>query len=116
MSFSATSPCVGSTAAFHQISHGYIHGFWGSPSKVHIVLDFLSQDFRSGDVATVFVCRALRWFILGTARMLLVPSQVDVCRQLLQNVRELLWGHAAEDAPVRTGDGDHHPVIGLRYL
>src|SRR5215471_18157516 len=87
-----------------------------SPSKVHIVLDFLGQDFRSGDVATVFVGRSLRWFLLGTAWMLLVPSQVDVSRQILQNVRELLWVHAAEDAPVRTGDGDHHPIIGLRDL
>ena len=46
----------------------------GSPSKVHIVLDFPGQHFRSGDVATVFVCRSLRWFLLGTARMLLVTS------------------------------------------
>src|SRR5215471_11634762 len=89
---------------------------WASPSKVHIVLDFLGQDFRRGDVATVFVGRSWRWFLLGTAWMLLVPSQVDVCCKILQNVRELLWVHAAEDAPVRTGHGDHHPIIGLRDL
>src|SRR5262245_22266523 len=87
-----------------------------SPSNVHLVLDFLGHYFRSRDVATVFVCCSLRWFLLGTAWMLLVTAQVDVCRQLLQNVRELLCVHAAEDTPVRTGDGDHHPVIGLRYL
>ena len=87
-----------------------------SPSNVHPVLDFLGHYFRSRDVVTIFVCRSLRWFLLGTARMLLVTSQVDVCRKLLQNVRELLGVHAAEDTPVRTGDGDHHPVIGLRYL
>src|SRR5262245_37536105 len=88
----------------------------GSPSNVHLVLDFLGHHFRSRDVVTIFVCRSLRWFLLGTARMLLVTSEVDVCRKLLQHVRELLCIHAAEDAPVRTGDGDHHPVIGLRYL
>ena len=48
--------------------------------------------------------------------MFLVTSQVDVFRQLLQDVRELLGVHDAEDAPGRTVDGDHHPVIGLRYL
>jgi hypothetical protein len=48
-----------------------------------------------------------------TARMFLETSQVDVCRKILQNVRELLCIHAAEEAPVRTGDGDYHPVIGL---
>ena len=46
----------------------------GSPSNVHLVLDFLSHYFRSRDVATVFVCRSLRWFLLGTAWMLLVTS------------------------------------------
>ena len=85
----------------------------GSPSNVHPVLDFLGHYFRSRDVVTIFVCRSLRWFLLGTARMLLVPSQVDVFRKISQNVRELLGVHAAEDAPVRTGDGDHHPVIVL---
>src|SRR5262249_3723424 len=87
-----------------------------SPSNVHLVLDFLGHYFRSRDVVTIFVCRSLRWFLLGTTRMLLVTSEVDVCRKLLQHVRELLCIHAAEDAPVRTGDADHHPVIGLRYL
>src|SRR5262245_8652366 len=91
-------------------------GQMGSPSNVHLVLDFLGHYFRSRDVVTIFVCRSLRWFLLGTTRMLLVTSEVDVCRKLLQHVRELLCIHAAEDAPVRTGDGDHHPVIGLRYL
>src|SRR2546428_12287815 len=86
----------------------------GSPSKVHIVLDFLGQDFRRGDVATMSVCRALRWFLLGTARMFLVASQGDVCRKILQDVRKFLGVHAAEDPPVRTGDGDHPPIIGLR--
>src|SRR5216117_4013787 len=94
----------------------YKGGCWVSPSKVYIVLDFLGQYFCSGDVTTVFVCRSWRWFLLGTARMFLVPSQVDICRQLLQDVCELLGVHAAEDAPVRTGDGDHHPIIGLRDL
>src|SRR5262249_505952 len=87
-----------------------------SPSNVHLVLDFLGHYFRIRDVVTIFVCRSLRWFLLGTTRMLLVTSEVDVCRKLLQHVRELLCIHAAEDAPVRTGDADHHPVIGLRYL
>jgi hypothetical protein len=48
--------------------------FKASPSNVHLVLDFLGYDFRSRDVVTVFVCRSLRWFLLGTARMLLVTS------------------------------------------
>src|SRR4030095_318380 len=89
---------------------------WGCPSNVYRVLGFLSQHFRSGDVATVFVRRSRGWFLLGTARMFLVTSQVDVCRTLVQNVRELLGVHAAEDAPVRAGNGDQHSVIGLRYL
>jgi len=45
-----------------------------SPSNVHLVLDFLGHYFRSRNVATIFVCRSLRWFLLGTARMLLVTS------------------------------------------
>jgi CheY-like chemotaxis protein len=45
-----------------------------SPSNVHPVLDFLGHYFRSRDVVTIFVCRSLRWFLLGTARMLLVTS------------------------------------------
>jgi hypothetical protein len=45
-----------------------------SPSNVHLVLDFLGHDFRSRDVVTIFVCCSLRWFLLGTARMLLVTS------------------------------------------
>ena len=49
-------------------------GFQGSPSNVHLVLDFLGYDFRSRDVVTVFVCCSLRWFLFGTARMLLVTS------------------------------------------
>src|SRR5712691_13000418 len=60
-----------------------------SPSKVYIGLGLLGQDFRSGDVTTVFVSRSWRWFLLGTARMFLVPSQVDICRQLLLDVCEL---------------------------
>ena len=45
-----------------------------SPSNVHLVLDFLGHYFRSRDVVTIFVCRSLRWFLLGTTRMLLVTS------------------------------------------
>jgi peptide/nickel transport system permease protein len=53
---------------------GILSALKPSPSNVHLVLDFLGYDFRSRDVVTVFVCRSLRWFLLGTARMLLVTS------------------------------------------
>ena len=55
-----------------KVDNGPVGVFMGSPSNVHLVLDFLGHYFRSRDVVTIFVCRSLRWFLLGTARMLLV--------------------------------------------
>ena len=52
----------------------YREAFTPSPSNVHPVLDFLGHYFRRRDVVTIFVCRPLRWFLLGTARLLLVTS------------------------------------------
>src|SRR5205085_8380723 len=67
------------TQAVAQLTQGTLISLDGktlraSPSNVHPVLDFLGHDFRSRDVVTVFVCRSLCWFLLGTARMLLVTS------------------------------------------
>jgi len=39
-----------------------------------------------------------------------------MCRQLLQDVCELLCVHAGGRCSSEDWDGDHHPIIGLRDL
>ena len=65
-------------------------------------------------MATVFVDRSLRAFLLEPARMFLVAAQVDICRQLFSDFGKLLGIHGTKDQPILTGDGDHHAVIRLR--
>src|SRR5262249_4798109 len=84
------------------------------PSPFNMVI--VVQELRRRDVLTTPIRRALRWWLLGTTRMLLISRQLHRGRQVTQRVGTLLGRQCTEERPMWRRNRHHHAVVGTAHL